>query len=411
MLSNSDTLAVPPRFPVLADRMTGLTGSTIRQMLEISARPGMISFAGAFPAAELFDVEGIRRAVNEALEQDSRSSLQYGITEGALSLREALCECMRRRGLVIDPDGLMVTTGAQQAIAIMGEALLNTGDTVALERPTYPASIDMVRLRQARIMTAAVDNEGMDVAELENRLRRETPKLLYLVPTFGNPSGAVLSLNRRMRILELAVHHDFLVLEDDPYSELYFDVPPPLPMIALAREVPGAAAHCAYCSSLSKVVAPGLRLGWLIAPREILRAATVIKQGQDAHTSTLAQQTALCYLRSGCFERNLPRLRASYRARAETMATAIGATMPGVLEYASPKGGMFLWAGLRDGRDAGRLLDVALRQGVAFVPGVAFMAEHAVASKFRLSYSSPAPNEIKDGVTRLAAAVNGMRQC
>src|SRR5271157_1314953 len=167
MLSNSDTLAVPPRFPVLADRMTGLTGSTIRQMLEISARPGMISFAGAFPAAELFDVEGIRRAVNEALEQDSRSSLQYGITEGALSLREALCECMRRRGLVIDPDGLMVTTGAQQAIAIMGEALLNTGDTVALERPTYPASIDMVRLRQARIMTAAVDNEGMDVAELE----------------------------------------------------------------------------------------------------------------------------------------------------------------------------------------------------------------------------------------------------
>jgi len=222
----------------------------------------------------------------------------------------------------------------------------------------------------------------------------------------------VLSLERRLRILALAVRHNFLILEDDPYSELYFDVPPPQPLIALARRlIPEAASYCAYCSSLSKIVAPGLRLGWLIAPPEMLGATAIIKQGQDAHTSTLAQYAALAYLQSGRLETNLPRLRDLYRARADTMTAAIKADMNAALEYTAPIGGMFLWAHLRKGIDSGRLLNAALQNGVAFVPGASFMAEHPDPSAIRLSYAAPDLAQTREGISRLAVALEGILQC
>jgi DNA-binding transcriptional MocR family regulator len=391
--------------------MTSLTGSTIRQMLEVATRPGMISFAGGLPPVEAFDLEGIRTAVIEALQRHPADCLQYGTTSGARPLREALCELMSGRGMPLDPGGLMVTTGSQQAIALIGEAVLNPRDIVALERPSYPASIGMARLRQAGIITAACDSDGIDVAELECRIRRAQPKLLYLVPTFGNPSGAVLSLDRRVRILELAVRYGFLILEDDPYSELYFDTPPPPPLISLARHIPAAAQHCAYCSTLSKIVAPGFRVGWLVAPPEILRAAEVIKQGQDAHTSTLAQHAAIAYLQSGRLARHLPRLRALYRGRAEAMMAAIETHMGGSLDYAAPQGGMFLWARLCSQIHAGLLFEAALQRDVAFLPGESFMAESPDPSTMRLSYAAPDAVHIQEGIARMAAALKGILQC
>jgi 2-aminoadipate transaminase len=402
---------VPSMSSLLARRTMGLTGSVIRQMLELPARPDLISFAGGLPPTEAFDTEGIGAAVNAALEREPASCLQYGPTSGATPLRNALCEIMRSRGVVVNPDELIVTTGAQQAIALVGEALLEPGNVVALERPTYPASIQMANLREARIVTAPSDSDGMDVEELEDRIRRDRPKLLYLVPTFGNPSGAVLSLDRRLRLLDMAVRYGFLILEDDPYGELYFDTAPFPPLIALARRVPSAMHHCAYCSSLSKIVSPGFRVGWLIAPPELLHAATIIKQGQDAHTSALAQYAAFAYLQSGRLESNLTRLRDLYRSRANMMTAAIKAKIDGVLEHATPRGGMFLWARLRTNVDSTQLFHAAMQNGVAFVPGTSFMAEGRDPNALRLSFAGSDLPKIREGISRLATTLEGFPKC
>lgn len=406
MLSEA-TSALPS---LLARRMNSVSGSIIRQMLEVTSHGDVISFAGGLPPVEALDIPGIGAAVSLAIEQRPMC-LQYGLTNGVRTLREALCELMGGRGAGLEPDELIVTTGSQQAIALVGEAVLNPSDVIAMERPTYPAAIQMASLREAMIITAASDQDGIDVGELERRIVRDRPKLLYLVPTFGNPSGAVHSLECRMRILELAVRYNFLIFEDDPYSELYFDVPPPPPLIALAQDIPGARERCAYCSSLSKIVSPGLRLGWLIAPRPVLRAATIIKQGQDAHTSTLVQQAAVNYIKSGQLLCRLPHLRKLYRTRAALMTAALNEHIGDAIEYKAPLGGMFLWARLRDSADSGQLLEAGLRRGVAFVPGSSFMAESPDASTLRLSYAATDPAQIREGVARLAGALKGMRKC
>jgi DNA-binding transcriptional MocR family regulator len=395
----------------LAERMTGLNGSTIRDMLELTSRKGMISFAGGLPPPEAFDIEGIRLAVDGVLSRGRTEGLQYGLTRGTGPLLDAIAQLMNKRGIACEPADLLVTTGSQQAIALVSETVLNPGDIVAVERPTYPAMIDVARLRQAVVMTAGSDREGIDVEELESRTRAAHPRLLYLVPTFGNPSGAVLSRERRLRILELAVRHDFLILEDDPYSELYFDEPAPPPLAALARDVPGARARCAYCSSFSKILAPGFRLGWLWAPPEVTRAASIIKQVQDAHTSTFSQLAAAAYLESNRLGAHLPRLRALYRTRAKAMSAAMESRLRGSLTYAPPRGGMFIWARLDQRIDPTGLFLAACERGVAFVPGAAFMAEQPDARTLRLSYASPDAAQIDEGMARLAAALKGASSC
>jgi DNA-binding transcriptional MocR family regulator len=391
--------------PALADRVTGLSGSAIRQILRDSARPGVISLAGGLPGPELFDQEGIAEASTQAMSQHARASLQYGLTEGINELREALGELMTRRRYPVPADGLIVTTGAQQAIALVGEALLNPGDTVVLERPTYTAAIDMATLRQTRIVTVGIDEDGLKVSELEQILGTVYPKLLYVVSAFGNPSGATMPESRRLKLLELAVRHKFFILEDDPYGELYFDEPSPLSLIALAERIPGAAARCIYCSSLSKIVAPGLRIGWLIAPAAILRGAVVIKQLQDAHTSTFMQRVADGYLRSGRLEAATRRKRAAYRERAASLETALRRYMPHSIAYDAPRGGMFVWSRLSEGMDAAALLPFALDEGMAFVPGASFMAERPDRSTMRLSFSTASGPEIDAAIQRLSRAV------
>jgi DNA-binding transcriptional MocR family regulator len=371
----------------------------------------MISFAGGLPPPEAFDIEGIRMAVDGVLSRGRTEGLQYGLTRGTGPLLDAIAQLMNKRGIACEPADLLVTTGSQQAIALVSEAVLNPGHVVAFERPTYPAMIDIARLRQARVITAASDREGIDVEELESGIRAARPRLLYLVPTFGNPSGAVLSRERRLRILELAVRYDFLILEDDPYSELYFDQPAPPPLAALAGEVQGARARCAYCSSFSKILAPGFRLGWLWAPPEVARAASIIKQVQDAHTSTFTQFAAAAYLESNRLESNLPRLRALYRARAKAMLAAMESHLHGALTYTPPCGGMFIWARLERQIDAIRLFSAACERGVAFVPGAAFMAERPDARALRLSYASPDVAQVDEGMARLAAALKGAPSC
>ncbi|MDO9611029.1 MAG: PLP-dependent aminotransferase family protein, partial [Serpentinimonas sp.] len=283
-----------------ADRLSQVETSAIRELFKLLGQPGIISFAGGFPDSALFDVEGIRAASERALQHDPAAALQYGATEGYQPLREQLAALMAGKGVQgLAPDQLIVTTGSQQALDLIGKTLISPGDKVIVEGPTFLATIQCFRIYGAELISAPIDADGVDVQRLEALIAEHRPKFVYLVPTFGNPSGALLSLERRRRVLELALRTQTLIVEDDPYGDLYFDAAPPPSLLALSAELPGSRDCLVHCGSLSKVLSPGLRIGWLVAPPELLAKAVMCKQFSDAHTSTFAQATAAQYLQGG----------------------------------------------------------------------------------------------------------------
>ncbi|MFB9991620.1 PLP-dependent aminotransferase family protein [Deinococcus oregonensis] len=390
-----------------ASRMTGIEGSAIRATLKLT-QAGLISLGGGFPAPELFDVAGLRAAAEQALQETPIAALQYGVTEGDNRLREMLAALTQSRGAHALPQDLIVTTGSQQGIDLLGKVMLDPGDQVIVERPTYLSALQIFRLNQVRILDVSLDNDGLDPDEVEHLFQAHRPKLLYTVPTFGNPSGAVLSVERRRRLLELAVQYRVLLVEDDPYSELSFGPAPP-PLLALADEVPGARDWCVYLSSLSKILAPGLRIGWMVAPAAVLERVTVAKQGADAHTSTFAQLTAAHYLQAGHLPLRLGLLRTAYARRAAVLSAALRSCLPPTaLSFHEPRGGMFLWASLSQGVQANDLLPVALERGVAFVPGAPFYADQPDPLTLRLSYATPPEDELAQAALRLAGAVSAL---
>ncbi|MGE5332622.1 MAG: PLP-dependent aminotransferase family protein, partial [Nitrospirota bacterium] len=280
-----------------ADRLNNVETSAIRELFKLLGKPGIISFAGGFPDSALFDVEGIRAASNAALDQEPGAALQYGATEGYQPLREQLSQFMASKGARdVVADNLIVTTGSQQALDLLGKTLISPGDKVIVEGPTFLATIQCFRLYGAELISAPIDGHGVKTDELEKLIAEHKPRFVYLIPTFGNPSGATLSLERRKAVLEMAVRHQTLVVEDDPYGDLYFGEAPPPSLLALSAQVPGSRELLVHCGSLSKVLSPGLRVGWMIAPPELLAKATMCKQFSDAHTSTFAQATAAHYL-------------------------------------------------------------------------------------------------------------------
>ena len=283
-----------------ADRLNNVETSAIRELFKLLGKPGIISFAGGFPDSALFDVEGIRQASQQALDEAPGAALQYGATEGYQPLREQLAQFMHGKGASdVAAEQLIVTTGSQQALDLLGKTLINPGDKVIVEGPTFLATIQCFRLYGAELISAPVDGQGVDTDRLEQWIAQHRPKLVYLIPTFGNPSGALLGLERRKRVLQLAVKYQTLIVEDDPYGDLYFGAAPPPSLLALSAQVPGSRDLLAHCGSLSKVLSPGLRVGWLVAPPALLAKATMCKQFSDAHTSTFAQATAAHYLQSG----------------------------------------------------------------------------------------------------------------
>ncbi|MDO8440043.1 MAG: PLP-dependent aminotransferase family protein, partial [Polaromonas sp.] len=275
-----------------ADRLNNVETSAIRELFKLLGKPGIISFAGGFPDSAMFDVDGIKEAVSKALTEEPGAALQYGATEGYNPLREQLAAFMGSKGVHVSPEGLIVTTGSQQALDLLGKTMINPGDKVIVEGPTFLATIQCFRLYGAEPISAPIDANGVKTDELEKLIAEHRPKLVYLIPTFGNPSGALLSLERRKKVLALAVRYQTLIVEDDPYGDLYFGVAPPPSILALSKDVPGSRELLAHCGSLSKVLSPGLRVGWMIAPAELLAKATMCKQFSDAHTSTIAQATA-----------------------------------------------------------------------------------------------------------------------
>jgi DNA-binding transcriptional MocR family regulator len=345
-----------------ADRLNNVETSAIRELFKLLGKPGIISFAGGFPDSAMFDVAGISAASQAALQQEPGAALQYGATEGYQPLREQIAAFMAAKGARdLAPDQLVVTTGSQQALDLLGKTKINPGAKVIGEGPTFLATIQCFRLYGAEVISAPIDAEGARVDALEKLIAEHQPKLVYLIPTFGNPSGAMLSLERRKKVLELAVKYQTLVVEDDPYGDLYFGEAPPPSLLALSSEVPGSRDWLAHCGSLSKVLSPGLRIGWLVAPAALLGRAVMCKQFSDA------------------------------------------------VEFLQPQGGLFLWVRLtgKGGAlaDAGELAKRAIAQGVAFVPGAPFFAQNPDATSFRLSFATADEDKIREGIARLAQAL------
>jgi DNA-binding transcriptional MocR family regulator len=401
--------ALPATLP-FADRLNNVETSAIRELFKLLGTPGIISFAGGFPDSALFDVDGIREAANAALSQDPGAALQYGATEGYGPLRTQIADFMQQKGVPdVTPEQLIVTTGSQQALDLLGKVLINPGDKVIVEGPTFLATINCFRLYGANLISAPVDGQGVDTDALERLIVEHRPKFLYLIPTFGNPSGALLSLARRRAVLELAVRHQVLVVEDDPYGDLYFGEAPPPSLLALSSQVPGSRALLVHCGSLSKVLSPGLRVGWMVGPPELLSRATMCKQFSDAHTSTFAQATAAQYLKAGRMPATLANVRQTYAERAKAMGEALTRELGDAVEFTQPQGGLFFWARLtgKGGKvkDAGEFAKRAIEQGVAFVPGAPFYAAHPDVATFRLSFATAGVDKILEGVGRLGKAL------
>jgi len=396
-----------------ASRLDNVETSAIRELFKLLGKPGIISFAGGFPDSAMFDVEGLREASRRALDEEPGGALQYGATEGYDPLREQLSVFMKTKGVAVEPGGLIVTTGSQQALDLLGKTLISPGDKVIVEGPTFLATIQCFRLYGAQLISAPVDADGVDADRLEQLIAEHKPKFVYLIPTFGNPSGGTLSLERRRKVLETAVRHGTVIVEDDPYGELYFGEAPPPSLMALTAEVPGSRELVVHCGSLSKVLSPGLRIGWMIAPADLLARATMCKQFSDAHTSTFAQATAAQYLRSGRMPATLANVREVYGQRAAAMGAALARELGDAVSFTQPGGGLFFWARLTGAggalADANELAKRAIEKGVAFVPGAPFFAEKPDVATLRLSFATANVEKIEEGIGRLGQALRGAR--
>ncbi|HNM41010.1 MAG TPA: PLP-dependent aminotransferase family protein [Giesbergeria sp.] len=393
-----------------ADRLNNVETSAIRELFKLLGKPGIISFAGGFPDSAMFDVDGIQAAANQALAEEPGAALQYGATEGYQPLREQLSAFMASKGAQgLAPENLIVTTGSQQALDLLGKTLISPGDKVIVEGPTFLATIQCFRLYGAQLISAPIDGNGVKTDALEKLIVEHRPKFVYLIPTFGNPSGAMLSLERRKKVLELAVKYQTVVVEDDPYGDLYFGEAPPPSLLALSATVPGSRELLVHCGSLSKVLSPGLRVGWMIAPAELLAKATMCKQFSDAHTSTFAQATAAQYLKAGRMPATLAHVRKVYAERAQAMGDALRSDLGDAIEFVQPQGGLFVWVRLTGAggkvADGNVFAKRAIEQGVAFVPGTPFFCANPDHATLRLSFATVGVDKIREGVARLAQAL------
>jgi DNA-binding transcriptional MocR family regulator len=345
-----------------------------------------------------------------ALSKEPGAALQYGATEGYNPLREQLALFMAAKGVKnVSAEGLIVTTGSQQALDLVAKTLLNPNDIALVEAPTFLATIQCFRLYGPKVIGVPIDAHGVQVDKLEAMIQQHKPKLVYIIPTFGNPSGALLSKERRLKILQLAVQYKTIVIEDDPYGDLYFGEAPPPSMLALSDQVPGSRDWLVHCGSLSKVLSPGLRVGWMVAPPDLLARATMCKQFSDAHTSTFAQATAAQYLLSGRMPATLNTVRRVYAERAQAMDKALQRELGDALAYTAPQGGLFFWANLTGAKgavkDGNAFAKSAIEKGVAFVPGAPFFANDPDLSSIRLSFATADQAKIEEGIARLGQAL------
>jgi 2-aminoadipate transaminase len=387
-----------------AGRLRGGFSSPVRDILALTERPGVVSFAGGLPAPELFDVVGLREAFAAVLGGDSAGrALQYSTTEGDPALRSVIAERLTARGLDTDAEDLLITSGSQQALSLVAAVLLEPGDRVLVEEPSYLAALQCFALARAVAVPVPCDDQGLDPDALDELVAEHRPKLLYTVPTFHNPTGRTLPLARRRALAEAAKRTGLWLVEDDPYGELRYRGEA-LPAVA---SLPDAQDLTIALSTLSKIAAPGLRLGWVRAPRMLLRSLAIAKQAADLHSSTVDQAAAARWLSTSDLDAHIDRLRAAYGARRDTLLDGLAAALPPGSTHNRPDGGMFVWARLPDGWDASALLPRALERDVAYVPGAPFFSGSPDPATLRLSFTAHQPEEIRCGLERLASALTG----
>lgn len=394
----------------LAERLSRIDSFSTPQIFRALQHPDLISFAGGVPDSALFDVEGLQESMRRALIDGPVAALQYGLAQGLPALRRELARHMQAQGMTVDPDALLVTSGGQQALALAAATLLTPGDRVLVEAPTFVAAIECFRLHGANVIGVSCEDDGIDLDALEAQLIRHAPKLLYLVPSFGNPGGRTLSLAKRLRLLDLIERHGVFVVEDDPYSELYFDEPPPPSLLALAQREGRATDRIVYCATLSKLLSPGLRVGWLATSSSaLLRAAEKCKLLSDTHSNALSQAVTADYLSRGRLAPLLARSRRIYAERAAAMADALDAELAGHVTFVRPAGGLFIWSRLAaaEGRDADAdaVAQRACRESVAILPGSLFYADAPDQATFRLCFATVPPERIREGIARLRRAL------
>lgn len=408
MDANRSTLPTPKRPPAKVSRPMDYPpelGGIIYQVASMARREGGISFAGGYPDPALFDADGLAAGFNQMFRDNFRAALQYGDREGYRPLRERLAAFSSTAQRTIAPEEVIITNGGQQGIEATVRTLTRPGDVVLIDSPSFSTALQVFQLAGLRGMSVACDADGLIPASLEEQARAHRPKLLYVVPSYGNPDGSLLSLERRRRVLELAAEYDFHVLEDDPYSRIFFDAPAPPSLLGLTGEVRAAADRVIHVSSLSKLIAPGLRVGWMIPPAGLRGRFVWTKLSTDIHSAIPTQVAIENYWAGGGFEAHLPAIRETYRERARAMHGALTEHAEDRLEFARPRGGMFMWCRTRADVDTRDLLEAARREKVFFVPGIAFYPGDPDLRTFRLSFATMPPDQIVEGIKRLARII------
>ncbi len=390
-----------------AQRTQRMTSSAIRELLKLTEQPGIISFAGGLPAPEVFPIQQVQEATERVLAEHGAQALQYGTTEGYLPLREMIARHTARVGLEITPDNILITSGSQQALDLLGKIFINRGDRILVESPTYLGALQAWNAYGAEYVPVASDENGMIVDALEEALRTG-PKFIYVLPNFQNPTGVTLALERRHKLVALADRYGVPVIEDDPYGQLRFEGEhlPALVVIDGSQRKNGCTDFCyrgniIYLSTFSKILAPGLRLAWVVAPPEVIRKLVQAKQGADLHTATFNQMIAHEVARGGFIDQHVHVIRRVYRERRDVMLTAMGEHFPTNVQWTHPQGGLFLWGTLPKEMDAKEVLKAAVAEKVAFVPGESFFPRGDVLNTMRLNFSNASPEMIREGIMRL----------
>ncbi|ADK15021.1 MULTISPECIES: PLP-dependent aminotransferase family protein [Clostridium] len=371
--------------------------SEIREILKVTERPEIISFAGGLPAPELFPVNELKNVCTEVLTECGEASLQYSTTEGYIPLREAICKRMEKLSIKTSLDNIIVTTGSQQALDLSGKVFIDEGDTIICESPTYLAAISAFKTYLPNFKEIPMDEEGMIMEDLEKALKdNPNAKFIYTIPDFQNPTGRTMSLERRKKLVEIANKFDIVIIEDNPYGAIRFageDLPPVKHFDTEGRVI--------YLSTFSKIFAPGLRLGWICADKSIIQKYIPFKQSADLHTDIFAQMITAKYMEMYDIEEHIQKIKEVYRHRRELMIQCIEKYFPKDIKHTLPDGGLFIWIQLPSNMDASDIFTKAIKNNVAFVAGESFFPNANFKNSFRLNYSNMPDDRIIEGIKRL----------
>lgn len=386
----------------LAQRADKMNPSVIREILKVTEKPGIISFAGGLPSPQTFPIDAMREASERVLKDDGKAALQYAASEGYAPLREWVAQDLLKQGMHVSPDQVLITTGSQQGLDLVAKILIDAGSRILVETPTYLGALQAFTPMEPVAVGVNSDDHGVDAADLRAKVGTGADKarFVYLLPNFQNPTGRTMTEERRAAVAQVAIETGLPIIEDNPYGDLWFDTPP-APSLS-SRHPEGSV----YLGSFSKILAPGLRLGYLVAPKALYPKLLQAKQAADLHTPSFNQRVVAEVLKDGFIERHVPTIRALYKQQCEAMLAALDREMAGLgLTWNRPVGGMFLWVQLPKGLKAVPLLEKAVAKGVAFVPGFAFYAQDANESTLRLSFVTATVDQINTGMAALASAI------